>query len=768
MPTALARDQVRLSTLFVDKMCSIGMAQNRPNLKIETLPMRSWPSEVYPLEPVQGWIQRAAKKNYAFSVDTFIDSLGLSGRDWDYDELLKIAEQLPIAGYAELESSTPKRREEGYEMCQHKVPFRFISKKRRRVCAMCLEERPYVRNWFDLVLVASCPHHDVALMEGLPGDPLDWRHPEVGWTRNGTKLGAKHATVQFASKLDHFIVGSVSGERIRLPEHLDGISLDVIFAASICIGKLHCGDSSHDATHERLRDFCQRGFEPLTGGSEAIIAFLRKADWLQPSYNKARYVDRSKSIYGVLDSIKDHRLRQLVADSFARVRVRNGLNTPSGRLSKYDGEDDLLSLKSAARRLGISTYTLSKLLDRLSIESKKCERNHLHRLSREQIAMVQRYIDDTFSAADVSVWLGCSPLDLESLVKRKLLTAEFSKDGQRYYSKSSIEFLIAEMNKDSVNMYRDDSEYLNKFVERVGISIPEAVSRIIREKSLIVVFYDAERPLFTGMKVIDAGMICLDARDKLKRQAIVRPSAQFRAEIPLAEAEARIGTNFRGLKQLIELGYLKAEPRSPGRYAVCEKSLADFQKKFVKAADYSFALKCHPTKASKLLSDMGVQPINPGPGMRIKFFSKDEVKRVAGIELIESDKIRYLRGLEPVIINGLRDGFVPATVRVNNDPTITVRATSGRWSFRISVDEDTRVLELRSSFTAKREPHRLQRFSQKKSDPGTIWPSAKVLKAAGGGFELLDLLHIDAIDPSDAKPIVDHITRRALELHAAH
>ncbi|MBU2326087.1 MAG: hypothetical protein KJ755_01820, partial [Alphaproteobacteria bacterium] len=86
------------------------------------LPISSWPAETYPFEPIQGWVHRAAERNYAFSTDAFVASFGLSGKDWDYDELLRIARQLPIKDYEGLEHSTPKRCGDGYDICGHKVP----------------------------------------------------------------------------------------------------------------------------------------------------------------------------------------------------------------------------------------------------------------------------------------------------------------------------------------------------------------------------------------------------------------------------------------------------------------------------------------------------------------------------------------------------------------------------------------------------------------------------------------------------------------------
>jgi hypothetical protein len=66
---------------------------------------------------------------------------------------------------------TRKRCADGYEV---HLGTHYISKS-GRVCPLCLDEQRYFTfaHGFDFVPVASCPYHDVALIDGSPGD---WRH----------------------------------------------------------------------------------------------------------------------------------------------------------------------------------------------------------------------------------------------------------------------------------------------------------------------------------------------------------------------------------------------------------------------------------------------------------------------------------------------------------------------------------------------------------------------------------------------------------------
>lgn len=721
------------------------------------LPMSIWPAETYRLEPVQGWIHRAAERNYAFSTDTFVDSLGVSSRDWDYDELLKIVQQMPINGYAEIEHCTPKRSNQGYEICGHKVPFRFISKSERRVCPQCLEEERYVRTWFDFVPIATCPHHNVALVEGLPNDPLDWRHTEIGWTRSGVKVGSEHATPQIASKLDRFIVQSLTGGQVGLPDHLDGLSLRTILAASVCVGKLYRGDEKHIATYESVRSFCQLGFDPLVGGSDAIIDFLRRADWLQPGRDRTSYVVRCNGVPTMLLAINNKNLRHLIADTFARVRVRNGLATPSGRLSKYDGEDDHLNVKGAARRLGLSPHTMRVLLRKLAVDAKPCEHSRGHRLNQEQLASVQKYIEDSFGPEEAANRLGCTPQELKSLAARKLLQPAFHMSGRRHYTKSDLAGFVDRITAAAVDDPSLDGQMIKPLSEQVGISLAEACSRIIRDRSLVTVDHEPRSPLFEGLKVA--------LSPKAMRRSGVRPNAQVRDAITYAEAAARLGTKYDGIKGLIEASLIGTVKDSRNKDRICPKSLELFECRYIKASAYAQVLGCHPTSALKILRTMGVLPINDRKSAGPRFIDREQVMRLTGLRCPEPSGWAGWQTIKEELDENLATHAVPATTRISPAPGIEVRATSGRWSFLIERKKEQKKFSLTSSFTSIRQRGRLKKVLERSIEPSEIWPGARVHNADGGGFVIVDETLESETDGSSQDTLVDRVITRAYQIH---
>lgn len=230
---------------------------------LNELPVRRWPEAVLIEEPIYGWISRLAEVNYAFSTVTFLQSLGLGGIDWDYDELLGFAEGLPIQGISELAHFTPKKVDGGYEIAGERLPSRQILKGARRVCPACLAESRHVRSWWDLVAVQACPDHDTLLVDGLPDDPLKWSEPVIGMTRAGVRIGLGHAINHPASLLDRAIVNRVRGVQggDEDPQGCEPLE-DLLQAASVLARMLSAAEQKPAAPAD-VRRSAQTGYDVL-------------------------------------------------------------------------------------------------------------------------------------------------------------------------------------------------------------------------------------------------------------------------------------------------------------------------------------------------------------------------------------------------------------------------------------------------------------------------------------------------------------------------
>lgn len=718
-----------------------------------SLPMSNWPAEVYPFEPIHGWFQRAAEVNYAFSTDSFLGVLGLNGVDWDFEEQLEIAHQLPIDGYEQLEWNTPKRIEGGYEICGHQLAARLFAKGARRVCPHCLADGRYVRVWFDIVPMAACPIHDVALIEGLENDPLDWRSTEFGRTRSGIAISPEHATHMAASELDLYIYAALSGTEASVPSHFAGQPLQAVIQAALSLGRLHKDVEGRTPTPREIRELSQLGFPSLFAGREAIVAFLTEANWLQSEYDKARYDARCHYAPQITRTIPSDTLRELISDCFGAARVRNGLATPSGKLSKHDGEDGCWTIESAASHLHLESKYLRKILAAASVSAQRCAHTRAFRLSSDNLESVERYVAASLPADAVAEELGCSIEDVDELVNRRTLEMDFRRDGQRYFQRSAIDAFCARAKEGRSHELDPKGMSLSSFAVKSEISLPEAYSQLIRDKSIGLLGCDDGLPFFLGAKVA------------YFRGTRIRPSSQIKDAITFAKAKARLGSGADGLKQLIELSYLKVVQDKGGRSRICEESLNAFENTYARAADYAPLLGCPARSALKELRKSGVEPINEYGKYSVSFVSKEEVLRLAGISFETDTGFQLCEALRDQLSATFAIESVPATASVITEPAIVVEATSRKWSFRIVRKPTFESYELIARFRLSNEGRRLRKILAASIEPDAIWPGAEVQKGDGEGFILVDAVAFDDPSGTQTAALIQRCVDRALQLH---
>lgn len=460
--------------------CDELQSQAPLGIEFTALPMAAWPPDVRDLEPVHGWIQRAAEANHAYSTTSFIESLGLNGRDWDFDAFLEIADQLPLGGLQALHRNTPKRTDSGYRIYDLNVPERFIAKRGRRVCPVCLSKSRHIRMWFDFVPVANCPIHDVLLIEGLNEDPIDWRRCEVGVTRSGITISRDHATPSVASHLDRFVLGALGAIEFARPTHLENEEFSTVIYAAKCVGKLFRGDEKGCSSKIDGRHLAQSGFTALYEGFDALAAFLEQADWLSSGFEQRHFEKQSAYASVYLREIGSTRLHKLINDAFGLARVRTGASTPSGRLGKFDGEDGAWSMKSAARQLKMNADHLREILAKLSLDPAKCSRTRTRRVTANQIEQVKTYIDGALSARQVAKLLGCEATNVDELVHRKVLKTDFRFDGVRYFERNVVEAFVDQFAKLSRKGSGAPRVPVRTFASDADTSIADILARIIR------------------------------------------------------------------------------------------------------------------------------------------------------------------------------------------------------------------------------------------------------------------------------------------------
>lgn len=726
------------------------------------LPMSNWPTEVKPFEPVYGWMQRAARENYALSADSFVCSLGLNGRDWDFEELLEVASGLPLRSFPSLEWNTPKRAGTEIEICGHRLPQQFFTRSERRVCPKCLSESRHIQVWFDIRLIAACPFHDVALIGGLEDDPIDWRNPEVGYTRSGVKISSEHSSSLAASIVDHFVVRSLQGIHGPRGEHLTAEELAAVLQAAICVGKLFEGHVRQESVSVEYRRLAQIGLPPLLEGQDAITNLLEKAPWLSTGRRRGRYQTQCENARYFLKRVTSTKLRRLLQESFALARVRSRTATPAGTFSRFDGEDGSWTLKRVASSLGLGPDVVRRILGELSSPMKQCSHTRAFRITAEQVTAIRRYVESCWTGQRLAQALGCEVSDVLELVHRRLLKPAFRRGAVHHFRPATVDAFVTEVL--NTGEFREGSDgnarAMKCFARQADVSIANVCSWIIRKHAVAALSHDPAQPFFDGLKV---RYVELPASRIAARR--LRPKAQIRDATTFAAAAARIGTSSNGLKKLIETSFIKTVSDKRGRKRICEKSLRAFEGQYVRAALLAPALHCAPRNAAKILRSAGVEVINEWTRSGPKIVSREDARRRLGIDVDPASGLEEWRLLLSDLGHALALATIPATRRLNCQPSIVVTATTGRWSFKIEHAPQSEDFQLVAKFGASSEPSRLKRIMAAAVVPGDIWPCSKVVLQSSGGFHLVDRLSPQNRAHAWRSDLVQHIITRAHQLH---
>lgn len=720
---------------------------------LNELPVRRWPEAVLSEEPIYGWISRLAQANYAFSTVTFLQSLGLGGIDWDYDEQLGFAQGLPIEGLSQLGHFTPKKVDGGYEIAGERLPSRQILKGARRVCPACLAESRHVRSWWDLMAVQACPDHDTLLIEGLPDDPLAWSETVIGMTRAGVRIGLDHAIEHPSSSLDRAIVNRLRGVSVGREDPLHDELLEDWLQASSVLSRMLSATEQKPVRPAELRRSAQTGHDTLLKGPTAIVAALRAADWLQPEGDKERYHYRCHYLPQLVATVKSPQLRALLSDAFGEARIANGLATPSGKLSRYDGADGSWTLTSAAVQLQLEAKYLRKVLAAAGVSSDRCPNTRAHRLSKQDLARVRSYLDRLLSAENVGSYLGCSTEEVEDLVTRRTLQMELRRAGNRYFTSEALDAFVKKALGGRDTRLEPSGVSLVEFAEKASISRSEAYSLLIRNKKIGVLEYDGEKRFFEGVTVA------------YFRNTRLRPSAQVRGASTRAQVKSRLGVSSEGLSELISLGFLHERVDGADLPRIDPECLDRFEADYVRASMCAPALGCAPREAMKRLRDRGVSAINSyGPGT-VCYVKKADVADRAGLQVEEDESNKRLILLRDVLQTHLSAKNIPATVRLTCEPWLVIEGTARRWSFDIRPVAREATVKLCARFRQGKEDRRLRRILDQKIEPADIWPSAEVESRAGNGFELQQITPPGNPDSAEESAFVDLVARRALELH---
>lgn len=118
----------------------------------------------------------------------------------------------------ELRWGPRQRRGNSARLCGHQIPLEMLDLNARRVCPSCVEERRFVREWWEISILTTCPIHGVAMRgECACGEAFTWDDRSIDGCGNCYGLGGDVTPLppKNVSPLEDLIarrVGIVAGE----------------------------------------------------------------------------------------------------------------------------------------------------------------------------------------------------------------------------------------------------------------------------------------------------------------------------------------------------------------------------------------------------------------------------------------------------------------------------------------------------------------------------------------------------------------------------
>lgn len=202
-------------------------------------PIPAWPAEVLPDEPVHGFFQRLAAVNGQLSCRTFAASLGLNGRNYDFEQMLDFCSALPVVDCEALAGGTPRRSPESVRLRSEVFSSTHFAFSSVRVCVACLAESRYHRNWFDFSFLDRCPIHDQVLVDGDGSEKLTRWFPQIGFLPYSGKDLAKAAQrVDPPNSLARYILGRIGSLPLWDLPHLREYSCGELIQFCDIVGRM--------------------------------------------------------------------------------------------------------------------------------------------------------------------------------------------------------------------------------------------------------------------------------------------------------------------------------------------------------------------------------------------------------------------------------------------------------------------------------------------------------------------------------------------------
>lgn len=415
-------------------------------------PLPTWPPRVFTDEPAHAVFRRIAQVNGQLSATTFAATVGLNGRNVRPGDFIEFCEQFPMAGIERLRRSTPEV--DGNWVHFRGQTFRMssdVSFRHPRICTGCVAEERYYRNWFDIWPIGRCPFHDCPLIRGTNGY-LAWWHPPLTTTPAGEEL-----EVKARKRLDHppeswerYALGRMGlAEPFGVPI-LDAAQLWQIGQAAEIIGWGAQNGWTAQVVKRPAKYSPERaaaigvGFNILSAGSRGIDNLLNDLARGRPDLDRFP----NTGVHRVFGSFKEavrqiacESLNDLLQNRIQAVARELGVISRKNRATVSLGDADQITLKEAAKMLGVSPKKLRKVGTRAEVIAPVPNKNCRYWISSAQFEELKTILADLITRSESMRLLDMTAEQFDTFCKQASLvplTRLPGGDGRRDQFRRSI------------------------------------------------------------------------------------------------------------------------------------------------------------------------------------------------------------------------------------------------------------------------------------------------------------------------------------------
>jgi len=436
-------------------------------------PVRAWPPEVYPQEPAHGYFVRLASRNGAQSTKVFADSVGLNGRNPDPAELLDFCSRFPLRGLDFMTHGSP--RIEGSYLYMNGQKFntkRDWSMVAPRVCAACIGEKRYYRNWWDLTVLSFCPVHGRPLIAGTDQARLRWWCPEVGITTDGQDLASDGTSrvTDVPRSWDSYVLGRMGVTDPFSSSLIDNLDLcDVIDLAEL-IGRADRSGWSIKTPHRLPYRSALRcaalavGFEILNAGEGSINSFLHRYLETRDESLATKADGYYGWIAGCHRQLAEGPGKELFRKCMNTVASDNGVYRRTGRAAAVEGSCRV-TLRELAFRLELTPVVLRRVAIGLGLTTDNRDRWLRHWFDHDAVQFITRYVKDLLPLDKSAELLAISVEELRALQVFAFIKPVLRQAGIDYFDPEALKsFILAQNNRStSINAFaRFDDRKMTK------------------------------------------------------------------------------------------------------------------------------------------------------------------------------------------------------------------------------------------------------------------------------------------------------------------